>query len=166
MNELPVESVKLQTSETQTVNALLIASRGLSPFRWHGQDWGVLTLDHSFWSDKVRAELVPWPFDPDSPVECIASVPSNDPPPAPARHCSCGKPATRGGLCGAEPAAPVSDSNARRQAFELWVVGAKVDDPQFFGAKLTQCPDGSYADYRINDRWVAWNAALDTMGVR
>lgn len=34
-----------------------------------------------------------------------------DPPgmPPPARHCSCGKPATRGGLCSAEPAAPAID---------------------------------------------------------
>lgn len=125
MNELPVESVKLQTSDTQTVNALLIASRGLSPFHWHGQDWGVLTLDHTLGSKVVRAELVPWfvitresPIveelqqmldDPPAVRLPRPAVPPAAPPPAPARHCSCGKPATRGGLCSAEPAAPAID---------------------------------------------------------
>lgn len=48
----------------------------------------------------------------------------------------------------------------RRPTFEAWVSGRKV--VKKYGAKLTLNADGSYADYRINDRWLAWNAALDS----
>ena len=48
--------------------------------------------------------------------------------------------------------------NDQRVKFEAWVSGRTV--VKKYGAKLTTRADGSYADYRINDRWLAWQAAL------
>lgn len=47
--------------------------------------------------------------------------------------------------------------NDSMQQFEAWVSGRTV--VKKYGAKLTQRVDGSYADYRINDRWLAWQAS-------
>lgn len=44
-----------------------------------------------------------------------------------------------------------------REKFEAWVLGQNVCKK--YGAKLTQNPDGSYRDYRINDRWNAYKAS-------
>lgn len=43
-----------------------------------------------------------------------------------------------------------------RALFEAWVSTRKVCTK--YGAKLKQNSDGTYADYRINDRWLAWQA--------
>ena len=52
-----------------------------------------------------------------------------------------------------------------REAFEKWVSGRSV--VKKYGAKLTANSDGSYRDYRINDRWLAYQAgykdATETM---
>lgn len=45
-----------------------------------------------------------------------------------------------------------------RKEFEAWVSTRNVC--RKYGAKLRQNFDGSYSDYRINDRWLAWQAAL------
>lgn len=44
-----------------------------------------------------------------------------------------------------------------REEFEAWVLGRNVCVK--YGAKLRQNADGSYSDYRINDRWLAWQAS-------
>jgi hypothetical protein len=44
-----------------------------------------------------------------------------------------------------------------REEFEAWVVGRKVVTRH--GAGLNQNSDGTYSDYRINDRWLAWQAS-------
>ena len=44
-----------------------------------------------------------------------------------------------------------------REEFEAWVIKQNVCVK--YGAKLIQCRDGSYKDYRINDRWNAWQAS-------
>ena len=44
-----------------------------------------------------------------------------------------------------------------REEFEAWVVGRKVVKKH--GAKLNTTTDGTYCDYRINDRWLAWTAS-------
>jgi len=51
-----------------------------------------------------------------------------------------------------------------REEFEKWVLGRNVCKK--YGARLTIRMDGSYADYRINDRWLAWQAALKASGRR
>lgn len=43
-----------------------------------------------------------------------------------------------------------------RGAFEAWVVERTV--VKKYGAKLNTRADGSYGDYRINDRWLTWQA--------
>lgn len=48
-----------------------------------------------------------------------------------------------------------------RQQFEEWVVGRKVVKKH--GAKLNTTPDGTYCDYRINDRWLAWQASRELL---
>lgn len=50
-----------------------------------------------------------------------------------------------------------------REEFEAWVSGRKVCTR--YGAKLTTNPDGMYSDYRINDRWMAWQASRATLKV-
>lgn len=52
-----------------------------------------------------------------------------------------------------------------RDLFEQWVQRTSVWRKYRQTSKpcsLRQHPDGSYADYRINDRWQAWKAALVT----
>ena len=44
-----------------------------------------------------------------------------------------------------------------REEFEVWVINQNIC--RKYGAKLIQCRDGSYKDYRINDRWNAWKAS-------
>jgi hypothetical protein len=44
-----------------------------------------------------------------------------------------------------------------REEFEAWVVSRKVVTRH--GAGLNQNSDGTYSDYRINDRWLAWQAS-------
>jgi|GEM_PF-3576851 len=44
-----------------------------------------------------------------------------------------------------------------RAEFEVWVSRQNVCKK--YGAKLHKHRDGSYRDYRINDRWNAWKAA-------
>ena len=46
-----------------------------------------------------------------------------------------------------------------RQRFESWVSGQNVCKK--YGALLHKNADGSYRDYRINDRWNAWKAAME-----
>lgn len=46
-----------------------------------------------------------------------------------------------------------------REAFEEWVSRRKVCTRH--GAKLSKTSDGTYRDYRINDRWLAWKAASE-----
>ena len=48
-----------------------------------------------------------------------------------------------------------------REEFEAWVVGRKVVTRH--GAGLNQNSDGTYSDYRINDRWLAWQASRATL---
>lgn len=50
-----------------------------------------------------------------------------------------------------------------RQQFEDWVVGRKVVKKH--GAKLNTGSDGTYCDYRINDRWLAWQASRESLVV-
>lgn len=50
-----------------------------------------------------------------------------------------------------------------RQQFEEWVVGRKVVKKH--GAKLNTASDGVYCDYRINDRWLAWQASRASLVV-
>ena len=50
-----------------------------------------------------------------------------------------------------------------REEFEAWVSGRKVCTR--YGAKLTTNPDGMYSDYRINDRWLAWQASRAALKV-
>ena len=50
-----------------------------------------------------------------------------------------------------------------RQQFEEWVVGRKVVKKH--GAKLNTSSDGTYCDYRINDRWLAWQASRESLVV-
>lgn len=50
-----------------------------------------------------------------------------------------------------------------REEFETWVSGRKVCTR--YGAKLTTNPDGMYSDYRINDRWLAWQASRAALKV-
>ena len=47
---------------------------------------------------------------------------------------------------------------SQRIKFEAWVLGQNICKK--YGAKLTMNADGSYRDYRINDRWNAPN--IDT----
>lgn len=52
----------------------------------------------------------------------------------------------------------------QRARFEAWVAGRKVVTK--YGAKIKWQPTGQcYLDYRINDRWIAWRAALDNVCV-
>jgi hypothetical protein len=48
-----------------------------------------------------------------------------------------------------------------REQFEAWVLGRQVCKK--YGAKLNKDSAGSYLDYRINDRWLAWKASRDVM---
>lgn len=50
-----------------------------------------------------------------------------------------------------------------REDFEAWVIKQNVCVK--YGAKLIQCRDGSYKDYRINDRWNSWKASRDSLCV-
>lgn len=50
-----------------------------------------------------------------------------------------------------------------REEFETWVITRNVCIK--YGAKLHTCPDGSYYDYRINDRWLAWKASRSLLNV-
>lgn len=50
-----------------------------------------------------------------------------------------------------------------REEFEAWVSGRKVCTR--YGAKLKTNPDGMYSDYRINDRWLAWQASRAALRV-
>ena len=50
-----------------------------------------------------------------------------------------------------------------REEFEAWVITRNVCIK--YGAKLRTCPDGSYYDYRINDRWLAWKASRSALCV-
>lgn len=50
-----------------------------------------------------------------------------------------------------------------RQQFEEWVVGRKVVKKH--GAQLKTTSDGTYCDYRINDRWLAWEASRKSIVV-
>lgn len=51
----------------------------------------------------------------------------------------------------------------KREEFEAWVITRNVCIK--YGAKLRTCPDGSYYDYRINDRWLAWKASREALCV-
>ena len=51
-----------------------------------------------------------------------------------------------------------------REEFEGWVITRNVCIK--YGAKLRTCPDGSYYDYRINDRWLAWKASRAALCVK
>ena len=51
-----------------------------------------------------------------------------------------------------------------REDFEGWVITRNVCIK--YGAKLRTCPDGSYYDYRINDRWLAWKASRAALCVK
>ena len=51
-----------------------------------------------------------------------------------------------------------------REEFEAWVITRNVCIK--YGAKLRTCPDGSYYDYRINDRWLAWKASRAVLCVK
>lgn len=53
-------------------------------------------------------------------------------------------------------------SNSREQ-FEAWVSGRTVCKK--YGAKLNKDSAGSYRDYRINDRWLAWQASREVVVV-
>lgn len=53
-------------------------------------------------------------------------------------------------------------SNSREQ-FEAWVAGRTVCKK--YGAKLHKDSAGSYRDYRINDRWMAWQASREAVVV-
>lgn len=53
-----------------------------------------------------------------------------------------------------------------REAFEAWLRGtsgfkrcAQRGKPMWF----TQLMDGTYRDFRVNDRWFAWRAALQSV---
>lgn len=72
----------------------------------------------------------------------------------------------RPAIPGAAAQAVKRTEEQERAEFESWVTGRKV--VRRYGAKLTLRSDGSYADYRINDRWLAWKAraALETRAVR
>lgn len=50
-----------------------------------------------------------------------------------------------------------------REEFEAWVVGRQVCKK--YGAKLNKDSAGSYLDYRINDRWLAWKASREAIEV-
>lgn len=50
-----------------------------------------------------------------------------------------------------------------REEFEKWVLGRNICKK--YGAKLSQHIDGSYADYRINDRWLAWKASRESLNI-
>jgi len=50
-----------------------------------------------------------------------------------------------------------------REQFEAWVVGRQVCKK--YGAKLNKDRAGSYLDYRVNDRWLAWEASREAIGV-
>ena len=54
-------------------------------------------------------------------------------------------------------------SEKQREAFEAWVSTRSVVKKH--GAKLAQRVDGSYSDYRINDRWLSWKAAIASVVV-
>lgn len=59
----------------------------------------------------------------------------------------------------------MSQQEQRRLGFEAWVRGRKVCTR--YGAKVEWNAAGQcYRDYRINDRWVAWNAALDSIEIK
>ena len=51
-----------------------------------------------------------------------------------------------------------------REEFEGWVITRNVCIK--YGAKLRTCHDGSYYDYRINDRWLAWKASRAALCVK
>lgn len=58
----------------------------------------------------------------------------------------------------------MSIQESRRAAFLLWVAGRKV--VKKYNASLTMNSDATqFLDYRVNDRWIAWNAALDSVAV-
>ena len=48
-----------------------------------------------------------------------------------------------------------------REQFEAWVAGRQVCKK--YGAKLTKDRAGSYLDYRVNDRWLAWEASREAV---
>ena len=49
-----------------------------------------------------------------------------------------------------------------REEFEAWVSGRQVCKK--YGATLKKDNVGSYLDYRINDRWLAWQASRAALG--
>lgn len=58
---------------------------------------------------------------------------------------------------------PSTVNNPERIRFESWVGGTRVWKKYKGTHKachLRKSVDGQYLDYRINDRWIAWNAAL------
>ena len=58
---------------------------------------------------------------------------------------------------------PSTVSNPERIRFEFWVTGTSVwrkYRSTHRACHLRKSVDGQYLDYRINDRWLAWNAAL------
>lgn len=46
-----------------------------------------------------------------------------------------------------------------QEAFEKWVSDRSVCKKH--GAQLNKNRDGSYRDYRINDRWLSWKASKE-----
>lgn len=50
-----------------------------------------------------------------------------------------------------------------REEFEVWFITLNVCIK--YGARLLTCPDGSYYDYRVNDRWLAWKASRSALRV-
>ena len=54
----------------------------------------------------------------------------------------------------------MNTEESRRQ-FEVWVVTQNVFKK--YNAHLRKNVDGSYKDYRVNDRWNAWQASRANM---
>lgn len=55
----------------------------------------------------------------------------------------------------------------RRAEFEQWIIrttGYKTCDKRGEPMSLRTNFDGSYADFRVNDRWLAWCAAWKVAG--
>ena len=48
---------------------------------------------------------------------------------------------------------------ASREAFEAWLSSQRFFDKARM--RLTRTGNGPYHDFRVNDRWNAWCAALD-----
>jgi len=58
----------------------------------------------------------------------------------------------------------MSFQEARRAAFLVWIAGRKV--VKKYNASLAMNSDGTqFVDYRVNDRWIAWNAGIDSVTV-